>query len=123
MGVLLLKLLKFEIILLLLIVILGLFLRVYKIDSVPPGLTWDEAALGYNAYSISQTLKDEYGNFLPLTLTSFGDYKPAFYAYLIIPFMLILGLTEIAVRLPSVLAGTGFILVVYFLIKHIFKDK
>ena len=122
MGVSLLKLLKFNIILLSIIILLGLFLRVYKLDTVPPGLTWDEAALGYNAYSISQTLRDEYGNFLPLTLRSFGDYKPALYAYLIIPFMLVLGLNEFAVRLPSVFAGLGLIIITYLLVKHIFKN-
>lgn len=116
------KSLKFEIIILILIVVLGLLLRVYKLDSVPPGLTWDEAALGYNAYSISQTLKDEYGNFLPLTLKSFGDYKPALYTYLIIPFMLVLGLNEIAVRLPSVFAGIGLIILSFLIVKHIFKN-
>jgi 4-amino-4-deoxy-L-arabinose transferase-like glycosyltransferase len=114
---------KFEIIILVAIVFLGLFLRVYKLDSVPPGLTWDEAALGYNAYSISQTLKDEYGNFLPLTLKSFGDYKPALYAYLIIPFMLVLGLNEIAVRLPSVFAGVGLIILSYLFTKQIFRNS
>lgn len=117
------KSLKFEIIILVLIVLLGLFLRVYKLDSIPPGLTWDEAGLGYNAYSISQTLKDEYGNFLPLTLKSFGDYKPALYSYLIIPFMLILGLNEIAVRLPSVLSGIGLIIISFFFVRHIYKNN
>lgn len=117
------KLLKSETIILALIIILGLFLRVYKLDSVPPGLTWDEASLGYNAYSLSQTLKDEYGGFLPLTLKSFGDYKPALYAYLDIPFVLVFGLNEITVRLPSVLAGIGLIIVSYLLIKEIFKNK
>jgi len=118
-----LKSLKSELIILILIVLVGLFLRVYKLDTVPPGLTWDEAALGYNAYSLSQTLRDEYGNFLPMTLKSFGDYKPALYAYLVIPFISVLGLTEIAVRLPSVLAGTGLIIITFLLINLIFKNK
>ena len=123
MGVKHLKLLKSNLIILILIVLLGLFLRVYNLDSVPPGLTWDEASLGYNAYSLGLTLKDEYGTFLPLTLKSFGDYKPALYAYLDIPFVLILGLNEIAVRLPSVLAGIGLIIISYLLIKEIFKNN
>ncbi|HLC87855.1 MAG TPA: glycosyltransferase family 39 protein, partial [Patescibacteria group bacterium] len=117
------KLLKFNTILLLIILALGLTLRVCKLDSVPPGLTWDEAALGYNAYSLSKTFRDEYGFFLPLTLKSFGDYKPALYAYLDIPFVVTLGLNEWAVRLPSVLAGIGFILICYLIILEIFKDK
>ncbi len=123
MGVKHLKLLKSKTLILILIVLLGLFLRIYKLDSVPPGLTWDEASLGYNAYSLSKTLRDEYGTFLPLTLKSFGDYKPALYAYLDIPFVMILGLNEWAVRLPSVFAGIGFIIVCYLITQEIFKDK
>lgn len=117
------KLLKFNIILIVLIITLGMILRLYRLDSVPPGLTWDEAALGYNAFSILKTGKDEYGNFLPLTLKSFGDYKPALYAYIDIPFVLILGLNEWAVRLPSVIAGIGFIILCYLIIKKVFKDE
>lgn len=123
MGAKLLKLLKFENLILALILILGLTLRVWNLSNNPPGLTWDEAALGYNAYSITQTLRDEYGNFLPLTLVSFGDYKPALYAYFIIPFVLALGLTEVAVRLPSVVAGMGIIIISFLLIKELFKEK
>jgi 4-amino-4-deoxy-L-arabinose transferase-like glycosyltransferase len=115
--------LKSKLLLLIIIVSLGAFLRLYKLDSIPPGLTWDEAALGYNAYSISKTLKDEYGSFLPLTLRSFGDYKPALYAYLDIPFVIILGLNEWAVRLPSVIAGIGFIILCFLITQEIFKDK
>lgn len=117
-----LKLLKFNTAIFVLIIVLGLFLRLYKLDSIPPGLTWDEAALGYNAYSILQTGKDEYGNFLPLTLKSFGDHKPALYTYLDIPFVAVLGLNEWAVRFPSVLAGMGFIILSYLLTREIFKN-
>lgn len=123
MGAKLLKLLKFENLVLIAIFIIGLTFRVWNLANVPPGLTWDEAALGYNAYSITQTLRDEYGNFLPLTLVSFGDYKPALYAYLIIPFITVLGLNEVAVRLPSVLAGIGIIILSYLLTKELFKEK
>lgn len=117
------KLLNSKILILVLILVFGLGLRLYKLDSIPPGLTWDEAALGYNAYSLSKTLKDEYGAFLPLTLKSFGDYKPALYSYLDIPFVMILGLNEWAVRLPSVFAGVGFILVCFLIVQQIFRDK
>ena len=94
---------------LILIIILSLsfILRIYQINSNPPGLTWDEASLGYNAYSILKTGKDEYGSFLPITLKSFGDYKPAVYAYLSLPFIAVLGLNELAVRLPSVLSSAS----------------
>jgi 4-amino-4-deoxy-L-arabinose transferase-like glycosyltransferase len=103
--------------------LLGFALRAYKLNSVPPGLTWDEASLGYNAYSLLKTGRDEYGSLLPLTLKSFGDYKPALYAYIDAPFVALFGLNELAVRIPSVLSGLGFIILSYLIIRKIFNSE
>ncbi len=105
------------------ILILASVLRFWDLAGNPPGLTWDEAAFGYNAYSIAQTGRDEYGNLLPLNLKSFGDYKPALYAYLTIPFVATLGLNEVAVRLPAVLFGIGLVFLTYLLINQLFNNK
>ncbi len=105
------------------IVILAAVLRLWNLSSNPPSLTWDEASLGYNAYSILQTGKDEYGRWFPLNLKSFGDYKPALYSYLVIPFITILGLTELAIRIPSAILGVLTVILTYFLSNHLFKDK
>ncbi len=51
--------------------------------SNPPGYHRDEAALSYNAYSISTSLRDEDGAFLPLFFRSFGDYKSPLYPYVL----------------------------------------
>ena len=106
-----------------LILILAIVLRFWNLAGNPPGLTWDEAALGYNAYSLMLTGKDEYGNLLPLNLKSFGDYKPAFYAYLDIPFVAVFGLNELAVRLPSAIFGVFGVFGVYLLTSELFKKR
>lgn len=108
---------------LILILTLGAILRLWNLSGIPPGLTWDEAAHGYNAYSILNSGKDEYGNFLPLTLKSFGDYKPSFYTYLAIPFIAVLGPNALSVRLPNALFGIGLVLLVYFFVKEITQNK
>ncbi|MCL4383965.1 hypothetical protein M1116_00765 [Patescibacteria group bacterium] len=92
-------------------------IRIYKVNSYPPP-SWDEASLGYNAYSISKTLKDEYGNLLPLIFKSFGDYKPGLYVYLTVPFVYLFGLSTLSVRLPSIILGSLLPLVFYFLARH-----
>lgn len=109
-------------ILIFLIVSLSLFLRLYKLSSIPNGLYSDETSLGYNAYSLLKTGKDEFGNKWPLTLKSFGDYKPPMSAWLDIPSIFVLGLNEFSVRFPSATAGSLTVLIVYFLVKEIFQD-
>lgn len=105
------------------ILITGAILRLYQLGSVPLSLTWDEVALGYNAYSIFETGKDEFGKSFPVVMRSYDDYKPAFYTYLIIPVFKIFGLNEFSVRLPSAIMGILTLVATYFLIKKIFKKE
>ncbi|MFH1561402.1 MAG: phospholipid carrier-dependent glycosyltransferase [Patescibacteria group bacterium] len=105
------------------IFLLGFALRVWNVGNHPP-LLWDEAALGYNAYSILKTGKDEWGKVFPLVFRSFGDYKPGLYVYLTVPFVAIMGLNDWAVRLPSVIAGSLSPLLLFLLVRQIFgKDR
>lgn len=102
-----------------LILFLAIFLRLYKLDTLTSPY-WEEVALGYDAYSISQTLKDHHGNFLPIVaFESFGDWKPSFYFYTIIPFIKLFDLSILAVRLPSFLSGMAIVLGVFYLLKLI----
>lgn len=105
-----------------LIILLAAWLRFYKLGQNPPSLDWDEASLGYNAYSLLKTSKDEYGNSWPISIRSFNDYKPPAYTYLTIPAVALFGLNEFAIRLPSAMAGILTVLVTYFLAKELF-DK
>ncbi len=112
---------KIVLILLFLIVSFAAFLRFYSISNVPVSLYWDEAAIGYNAYSISQTGKDEYGTFMPILFRSFDDYKTSGNIYLTSLSVLLFGLSEFAVRFPSALFGTLTVLIFYFLIVELFS--
>ncbi|MDP3724564.1 MAG: hypothetical protein Q8R11_02930 [bacterium] len=97
------------------IIVFAFFLRIYGIGDVPAGMNRDEVGMGYDAYSILKTGRDQFGAFLPLTLRSSDDYKPALYTYTIIPFIPVFGLNAVSVRLPSILFGTLTVLVVYVL--------
>ncbi len=109
------------------VVAIGLFLRVYKLSTNPPGFTPDEAAFGYNAYSILQTGMDEWGTpwyRLPYkNLRSFGDYKMPLYVFLSLPSIKLFGLNEFATRLPNALIGTLAIVSVYLLSKKLTSDN
>ena len=109
-------------IILILILILAAFLRLYRLSDYPAGLNADEAALGYNAYSLMLTGRDEHGHSWPVNLESFGDFKPAGYAYLLIPFIKVFGLTEFAVRLPSAIFGILAVFFIYLLAKELINE-
>jgi len=102
------------------ILILAALLRLYSLDKFPAGLNADEAAIGYNAWSLLQTGKDEHSVAWPLVFRSFDDYKPPVYFYLVLPFVKFLGLTVTAVRLPSAILGIASVFLVYLLIKKLF---
>ena len=110
-----------ERIILITIFLFGFLVRIWLVGRYPP-LLWDEAALGYNAYSILKTGRDEYGQLLPFIFKSFGDYKPGLYVYLTLPFVVLLGLNELAIRLPSVILGSLTSVFLYLLVKEIFED-
>src|SRR3989338_1080875 len=113
--------------LLLAVLAVGFVLRIVGIANIPPGFNQDEAAFGYNAYSLLLTGRDEWGTpwyKLPFTnLRSFGDYKLPLYAFLAMPSVAILGLTETAVRLPNALIGVLAVVAVYLLAKKMFPGS
>lgn len=120
---LLLKCMRTKKFLLIVILIIAAILRLWRLGSIPPSLTPDEASLGYNAYSILKTGRDEYGKFLPVIFKSFGDYKPGLYVYLTVHSILVFGLNEFAVRIPSALAGIISVWLIYLIVKKLFQKE
>lgn len=97
------------------LIFLAIFIRFYRLASLPPSLYWEEVALGYDAYSILKTAHDHHNHYLPLlAFESFGDWKPSLYFYSIIPSIVLFGLNEFAVRVPAAIAG---VLIVIFTAK------
>lgn len=113
----------FEYILLFLIFVSALFLRVYKLDKIPPSLNWDEAAAGYNAFTIANWGADEYGNKFPLVFKSFGDDKHPVHIYITALFVKAFGSTDFITRFPAAFIGSLSVLAIYFLVKLMFKNN
>jgi len=95
---------------LLVIILLAVSLRFYKLGNVPIELNRDEASLGYTAYSILHTGADEHGVKSPINIESFGDWKLPVYVYTLVPFIKIFGLENWVIKLPSALAGIGIVI-------------
>lgn len=103
-------------ILLLFITCLAFFLRIYKIDSVPPSLHGDEIGVGYNAFTLLTEGVDEYGKRFPFVFRA--DVGPAIF-YATVPAIAIFGLTEFSTRFPSAVIGTLTVVIFYFLNKEL----
>lgn len=106
-----------------LIFVIAFALRFNKLGMIPTGFYQDESAIGYNAYSIMLTGKDEYGKYMPSYFKSFGDYKLPIYIYLTIIPIKIFGLNEFAVRFPSAFFGFLTVMVFYFFVKELSKNR
>ncbi len=114
-------------IVLIVIVFVAAMVRLWNLGATPPSPDWDEAALGYNAYSVLLTGRDEYGTAFPLSLRSFDDYKPPLYMYMTIPSVAIFGLSVWSTRLPSALMGILAVIGTFFFVRELLfkwgKDK
>lgn len=110
-------------ILLVLILIIALGLRVYKLDSIPPSISWDEAAVGVNGWTIANYGRDEYGKFFPLYFRSFADDKHPVHIYLTALSVKFLGLSEFNIRLPSALFGVLNVLLIFLLTNLLFRSQ
>ncbi|MCJ7805557.1 phospholipid carrier-dependent glycosyltransferase [Patescibacteria group bacterium] len=107
---------------LLAIILLAFILRFYRLGDYP-ALNADEAAIGYNVYSLIQTGMDEHGNSWPIHFQSFNDYKPGLYFYVVLPFVKFFGLNVWSVRIPGAALGVLTVVILYFLIKELFDDE
>lgn len=102
---------------------LGLTTRVYRLGANPAGFFCDEASIGYNAYLLLKTGRDEYGKLLPFSFRSFGEYRNPVAIYTTAPFVAFLGLNEFSVRATAAFVGTLNILILYLLVKELFKKE
>ena len=76
-----------------------------RVDRNPPGYYIDESSISYNAHTISQTGRDEFGTSWPLYFRSFGDYKNPVFIYLLAGVYRITGPSILVARLLSALCG------------------
>jgi 4-amino-4-deoxy-L-arabinose transferase-like glycosyltransferase len=108
---------------LILILLLATTLRLFNLASNPPGLNWDEVSMGYSAYSLLETGKDEWGVSWPLLFRSYGEWKSPVYIYLLIPFIKVFGLNAWAVRLPAAIAGILAVYLTYLIGKKLYSEN
>jgi 4-amino-4-deoxy-L-arabinose transferase-like glycosyltransferase len=109
--------------LLILAVIIGGFVRVWKISTLPFPPNGDELAYGYYGWSLLHFGTDEYGNRYPVYFPSGGDYKYPVLAYFNMLPAAIFGLTEVTTRFWSVVSGILLIPLVFVLTWLIVRSR
>lgn len=114
---------KIYLFILTIILFLGFFLRFYRLSSIPNGPEWDEASIGYNAFSIAKTGFDEWGNKLPLIFPAFGDFKNPVYIYLSALVIKFIGLSIFSTRFINAFSGSLLILIWYLIAKISTKNE
>ena len=105
------------------IFLIAFILRFYSLSQFPAGFHIDEASLGYNAYSLLLTGRDENNNRFPLYVDMFGDNRPSGYHYLTEIPIKFLSLNEFSTRFPGAIFGTLTVVSFFFLAQLLFKSK
>lgn len=113
---------RYQLLFFLVLLIAGV-IRGYQLGTIPHGMTWDEAAIGYNGFAIFKAHRDEWLVKMPISFKSFGDYKAPFAIYLNGLFTLIFGMNLWAVRLPFYLSSIAGIAGMMLLVRRVFSEK
>jgi 4-amino-4-deoxy-L-arabinose transferase-like glycosyltransferase len=105
------------------VLLLAAFLRLWKLDVVPVSLFGDELDVGYHAYSILKTGQDYSGNSWPLHFQSLAEWRTPLYLYSSVPTVALFGITPLGVRLPAAIFGILSIWAFYLLVKQLTQNE
>lgn len=108
---------------LIVVLLLAAVLRLGLLGRYPAFLGVDEVSIGYNAYSLLLSGKDQYQKTLPVVFRSLGDFKPPVYMYLTVASVAVFGLSEFAVRFPSAVFSVLTVLLTYMITYRITRRK
>ena len=101
------------------LIVLTIALRLWRIGYAPGkgALNQDEAMAGYESWSLLNYGTDSNGYHNPVYLEAWGSGMNALETYLMMPFIAVLGLNSLSVRLPQAVTAVFTILAFYFFLK------
>lgn len=87
-------------------------------------LVHDEVIYALNAHAIATTGRDLSGQFLPISFPVVGTFfATPMNIYFTSLFLMVSPLTEVVVRIPSVVVGVGCVALVYLIGRRVFKSE
>ncbi len=95
------------------------------LEQAPPYLNQDEAGFGLASYLLATSSRDAFGNFLPVFILYFdhGELGNALICYWAIPFVKLIGLSPVSLRLSMVAAGMVSLLLFGVLSWKLTRDR
>ena len=96
------------------ILLIAAFLRLYRLDAIPPGLTHDEAGHGHDAVAILHGARPIY--------ETVGYGREPLYDYVVAGLMALTGPVSLALRLVSVIFGLGTLAITFAWIRLAFDN-
>ena len=100
-----------------------IFVHTFRLGDIPYGINVDEMGMGYDSWCLAHFGVDRYLNSFPLYLINFSGGQSSLYAYLCIPFIKLLGLNVVAMRIPAVIFGFLTAFYGYRLTRLIWPEK
>ena len=112
---------RYHNIILIAVVAIGFFARLYQFGVIPMGINQDEAMAAVDSLALTMHGTDRYGMWLPVHFTAWGfGQMSVLMSYLMIPFIRIMGLTIISTRLPMLIVSLLGMYVMYKFVKDIY---
>lgn len=108
---------------LMVILLIAFAARFFHIGQIPDGIHPDEAYAAYNAYSMLKYGIDSWGYHNPVYFVAWGGGMNVLNSYLMMPFIAILGVNTISIRLASTILSCLSVAVMYLLLKKIFEER
>jgi 4-amino-4-deoxy-L-arabinose transferase-like glycosyltransferase len=111
--------------LLVVLIVSGLFLRLYQLDQYPLGVHQDELSDMYDGWSIATTGFDRFGDEYPGVVRAFGerDYRPAAVPWMIALTEKFTGFSIAAGRLPGAILGILSLFLVYAFARRVAGEE
>lgn len=105
------------------LVFIGIFLRIYKINEIPAGFFIDEVTIAVDAKSIAQNGTDEYGRRFPFYFEALSDFRLPGYVYPTALAFKLLGPTLLTVKLVALISSIISIFLLGYFTKLLFPKK
>lgn len=115
---------KLDIGILILLLLLAVFIRVYRFGAVPGGMNQDGAMAAVDAQALAMHGTDRLGMRWPVHLTAWGfGQMSALLSYLMAPMIRLFGLSVLSARLPMLLVSLASLWILYRLGEEILPRR